>query len=499
MLTIVTFAAVLTIWHWRVGSPPGLAWTNLGDAFRLPFLPPQPSAAKAPEPNVPGTGQPKQNQPQQPQQPQQLQDALLIDNGGSLDTFYAGLAQLDSHVPQATATVIHFGDSPTTADLITGDVREQLQQRFGDAGQGFNLIAKPWAWYGHRNIDESDHGWKWTTAVGFMKEGHYGIGGAVFDGGAGAGSSFSLNGAPQSTAEFLFASQADGGTFTVAADGKQIAAIDTSKPDPDASPAPAYGLAFKTVNLPQGTRKLELQVVSGTVRLYGVLFGRSQPGLLYDSLGLNGASTTVLSRAMPVETMKQSFAHLRPNLIVINYGTNEAGFASFVDTQYEGELRAAIARIRAAAPNASILVMSPMDRGERGAGNSISTMATIPRLVAIQQRVAGETGCAFFNTFQAMGGDGTMQRWYTSKPRLVGGDLIHPSPAGARIVADALVAELEKGYGRYQARSQPAPGSASHAGVPVAAEWPASKPSAKLEVSASKAAASQQTQEANPH
>ena len=105
-----------------------------------------------------------------------------------------------------------------------------------------------------------------------------------------------------------------------------------------------------------------------------------------------------------------------------------------------------------------------MDRGERS-GGGIQTMATIPRLVAIQRRVAADTGCAFFNTFQAMGGDGTMQRWYESKPRLVGGDLIHPSPAGARIVATAFVDQLNQGYARYQARTLKAARPAAPAAI----------------------------------
>ena len=121
--------------------------------------------------------------------------------------------------------------------------------------------------------------------------------------------------------------------------------------------------------------------------------------------------------------------HRRPNLVIINYGTNEADFASFVDGPYEKELRAAIGRVQRALPEASILVMSPMDRGEHTA-EGIETMPTIPRIVAIQRRVARETGCGFFDTFSAMGGDGTMARWYAAQPRLVSADLIHPYPAG---------------------------------------------------------------------
>jgi lysophospholipase L1-like esterase len=432
-------------------------WHIVAGVAKLPFLPHRggaaPLAAHAPEPNVPGTG--AASDAPQPAQPL---DALLIDNAGSLDRFYAALARLDAHAADAGAVIVHFGDSPTTADLITGDVRQQLQQRFGDAGPGFNLIAKPWAWYQHRDIDETDHGWKWTTAVGFMREGQYGIGGAAFEGGPGAFTRYKFSGPGPTTAELVWSRRPDGGSVTLSADDTELATIDTSGSPANATTASQT--EFQMVKLPASVHTFEVHAVKGNVRLYGILFGRAQPGVVYDSIGLNGASITVLSRAMPKDMMRESFVHLHPDLIIVNYGTNEAGFAAFIDKQYEGELRTAVARVRESAPTASILLMSPMDRGERGGGNFIATMATIPKIVAIQRRVAADTGCAFFNTFEAMGGDGTMQRWYEGRPRLVGGDLIHPTPQGAKIVATAFVDQLEAGYARYKARTAPAPRSA---------------------------------------
>ena len=290
-----------------------------------------------------------------------------------------------------------------------------------------------------------------------MREGPYGIGGASFDGSSGASSKFKLNGAQQNAIELVWQKTSDGGQVEIDTDGNNLATVDTSKPgDADGPDAPSTESPqqFGRFTLPAGAKTVELKVTSGHVRLFGVLFFRDQPGLTYDSIGLNGASITVLSRALSADMMKTGFASIQPDLVVINYGTNEAGFGAFIDRQYEGELRTAIARVKAAAPSASILVMSPMDRGQRAGGNSIETMPTIPKLVAIQERVAADTGCAFFNTFQAMGGEGTMQRWYDSKPRLVGGDLIHPSPAGAKIVATAFVDQLQQGYARYTARAQ---------------------------------------------
>lgn len=455
-LTVATVALTLTAWHWRVASvsavyPAGLDWHTIPTVATLPWLHPHPRPIALPA--LPTTARTAATE-----QIPLPSDALLIDSGGALDRFYASLAKLDEHAANGSATVVHFGDSPTTADLITGDVRQQLQQRFGDAGPGFHLIAKPWAWYQHRDIDETDSGWKFTTAVGLMREGQFGVGGVGFDGGPRATARYKFARTAPDTMELIWKRQPGGGSVAVLADDAEIATVDTTTSDIEpatdsaVTKAPSEPPQFRAFSLPAGTRSVALRVTHGTVHLYGVIFERQQPGLTYDSIGLNGASITVLSRAIAKDMMKRSFVHLHPDLIVINYGTNEAGFAAFIDKQYEGELRTAIARVHEAAPSASIMLMSPMDRGERGAGNAVNTMATIPKIVAIQQRVAVDTGCAFFNTFQAMGGDGTMQRWYESKPRLVGGDLIHPTPQGAKIVATAFVEQIEAGYLRYKSR-----------------------------------------------
>ena len=141
----------------------------------------------------------------------------------------------------------------------------------------------------------------------------------------------------------------------------------------------------------------------GVVRVFGITAEGPGPGVVYDSLGLNGASITVLSRMFNEAHWAEELQHRNPALVIVNYGTNEADFAEFVDRQYEKELREALRRIHAALPEASVLVMSPMDRGRRSGPGEIETMPTIPRIVAIQKRVARETGCGFFDTYD---GDG---------------------------------------------------------------------------------------------
>ena len=161
---------------------------------------------------------------------------------------------------------------------------------------------------------------------------------------------------------------------------------------------------------------------------------------------------TLLSRSFNERHWAAELRHYKPDLVIVNYGTNESGFADFVDKTWGPEMTEVVRRIHAALPEASILLMSPMDRGERKTGGEIDTVPVLPRLVTIEARVAHDTGAAFFNTFEAMGGQGTMGRWYAAEPRLVGADFIHPMPAGAKIVGELLYNALRDGYNQYKLR-----------------------------------------------
>ena len=372
---------------------------------------------------------------------------LLEDGDGGLDHFYESLWRTEKG--GGMTRILHYGDSPTTADLITGDARRLLEERFGDGGAGLVLIAKPWAWYGHHGVELNGKGWQMAPASHFKAmDGAFGLGGVSFIGQAGARSTIELSDPGQSNFELRYMAEPNGGVVTFTADGREAARVST---------AGEAGPAFARFSVPGGVHELALAVESGPVRLFDITAEKPGPGVVYDSAGLNGASITVLTRMFNQAHWTEQLRDRNPDMVVINYGTNEADFASFVDKGYEKELREAIRRLRAALPDASILIMSPMDRGERAGASGIETMATIPRIVATDRRVAAETGCGFFDTFDAMGGEGTMARWYTQEPRLVSADLIHPYPAAGKLIAAVLVNEVERGLNRYKLRHRAAP------------------------------------------
>jgi lysophospholipase L1-like esterase len=375
--------------------------------------------------------------------PERADAPKLIDEKGDLQGFYAALHATERRDAGAVTKILHYGDSPTTADLITADVRALFQKEFGDAGHGFILVAKPWAWYGHRGVTVKGSGWKIEPAnTAELRDGQYGLGAVSFRGGPGASSKISLKDAGHTKFEVAWLSQPEGGTFMVAADGQTVGTIDTS--------SPAMTPSFQTFMVPEGFKEVAIGQVTGRVRLYGVRLMKDSPGVEYSSMGVNGAAITILARNVGEEHWGEQLRHVKPDLVVINYGTNESVYAKYVDTAFELELVRAVKRVRKAVPEAAILIMSPMDRGQRMPTGEIETVPPLSRLVALEQRVAAEHGCAFFNTFEAMGGPGTMGRWYLTEPRMVGADLIHPMPAGAKIVGNLLYKSLQDGYRRYK-------------------------------------------------
>jgi lysophospholipase L1-like esterase len=360
---------------------------------------------------------------------------------GSLTTFFDALKRVDERQPGAVVRVLHYGDSPTTQDFITSDVRALLQKRFGDGGHGFVLIAKPWEWYSHRGIELDTHGWKIEPASlnqGRAHDGIHGLGGVSFVGQAGA---FSRVGLPDDThtkGTVYYLAHPNGGVFRIRAGERTLAEVNTEGDDKQPG--------FAEFPLPPRTSEVELTVVSGTVRLFGYRFDKNGPGIQYSSLGINGARVQMIVAFFQVSQWTEALRHERPDLVVVNYGTNESIYPAYVENQYPAELRTVISRLRTAVPNASLLLMSPMDRSVKDTDGAIRTPEALHRLIEVQRQVAEETGCAFFNTFEAMGGDGTMVRWYSSTPRLVSGDYMHPMPAGAARVGALFEQALLAAY-----------------------------------------------------
>ncbi|MCU0291678.1 MAG: GDSL-type esterase/lipase family protein [Thermoanaerobaculaceae bacterium] len=380
---------------------------------------------------------------------------------GALRRFFDALARTSAREPDAVTRILHFGDSPITGDLIAGGARQRLQERFGDSGHGFIFVDRPWGWYNHRGVELEASGWHARSPLLHNGgDGLYGLAGVAFTG-TGPGARTAIRtaekglGGSVSRFDLYLGSRPGGGTLRAQVDDGEVADIPTVATDP--------GFFVHSLAVPDGPHELALWPAGdGPVTAYGVVLERDTPGLVYDSLGTNGGTVHFLA-TFDAEHWETILKVRRPDLVILNFGTNEAGYGYLPLGAYAADIRTVVGRIRAAVPSVSILLMAPMDRGTTNEFGEIVTMPTLAGIIATQRATARELGCAVFDTFQAMGGPGTAARWYRGSPRLMTGDLTHPTGTGADVVSGLLVDAIEAAYQEYRAATQPAAGSPAQA------------------------------------
>jgi lysophospholipase L1-like esterase len=377
--------------------------------------------------------------------------AIEDASGHALDPFFARLARTDHKEGGAVTRVLHYGDSTIASDYVSGTMRRRLQARFGDAGHGFILIANPWEWYFHNDVLHGSSGdWKASRLAGpITPDGMYGLGGVSFTSYGGGVAWFGTAtrgdfGRHVSRFDVYYLEQPGGGDVELSVGGAKGERFSTRGEQKRSR--------VRSLQVEDGNAKLSVRAVGGgPARLFGVALERDRPGIVYDALGSHAAMAVYWQRQEPAHWREQ-LALRDPALIVFQYGTNESDLWKLDRAEYEQALAGLVDELRDASGGAPVLVVAPLDRAETKAGR-MTTKQVILDLVAIQRRVALGHGAAFYDTFDAMGGEGSMARWVKAKPQLGGWDLTHPTPLGAELVGAMLSDALVRAYEAYTARA----------------------------------------------
>jgi lysophospholipase L1-like esterase len=376
-----------------------------------------------------------------------------LENPEALAHYFGQLTLTDLKLPGAITRAGQWGDSVLGGDGLTYALRQHLQARFGDAGHGFHDMSRYSVGYMHRGVRFQDRG-GWRTCEIIFKcrpDAHYGYGGVSSVGPPGAESMWQTSkqapGDRVSRFELWYAKAPDGARFQVKIDGAEPRVVDTH--------GPKLQDAVAVFPVPDGPHSFEVKTVGeGLARGYGVVLEREGPGVVWDELSLIGSFTQRLDY--------QNRAHLgwqlrrrNVDLMVFIFGGNDVQ-REFDDLRtqmlpYENEYNRVIAKFRAGRPEASCLVMSLIDHGQR-VDNTVRTRGIVPRLVSSQRKVAEAQGCAFFDTFHAMGGMDSIGRWFQARPQLAAPDFSHPSAAGQAVIATLFYRALMKSYGEYRTR-----------------------------------------------
>ena len=174
-------------------------------------------------------------------------------------------------------------------------------------------------------------------------------------------------------------------------------------------------------------------------------------GIILDNFSLRGSSGLSL-RGIPQQMLRQ-FNEQRPyDLIILEYGLNVATERGRNYDNYQKGLLTSIEHLKNCFPQASILLLSVGDRDYKTEDGELRTMPGVKNLIRYQQNIAAESGIAFWNMFEAMGGEGSMANLVHAKPSMANYDYTHINFRGGKHLAGLLYETLIYGKEQYDRR-----------------------------------------------
>lgn len=397
----------------------------------------------------------KENSPLKSEEPAQVADdgrttkPMLEDPSGvALEPFYGSLRRIDEGNSKTIVRVSHFGDSSIGLDQFPHAIRRRMQARFGDGGSGFVLLY-PYSLNTTSQVAQfrgHDHWNVCFIVYQCQKDGHYGYGGHVFSGRPGAYASIATAkdslGHKASNIELWYATHPHGGKISIQVDDHEAHLIDSR----------GGKLEDRWFNLQVPLAEHHIKVRSaggGVVRAYGMVLETQGPGLVWDTMSMIGAFTKRVS-LFDSEHMARQVAHRNPDLIVFNYGGNDlrrfVGKSVRTNT-FKQEMTDALQRLRNGKPSAACLVIGIIDHARSGQRKVESHH--VEAVISAQREVAFQQGCAFFDTYRAMGGPGSITHWRRQKPPLASPDQKHLNRRGRDRMGQMLYDALMSGYERY--------------------------------------------------
>ncbi len=368
----------------------------------------------------------------------------IEDSQGAMGAFYAALGRTALKNDGALTTITHWGDSAIAADGMPSAARRLLQRQFGDGGHGWSLVSAGNEWYKRKDVAFKTRGWRAAPYIKKgQKDGRYGYGGAIARGYRGAGAEWETVGdgpVGKSVSSFavFYQQTKKGGQLEVKVDGEVHDTIDMSGDKED---------LVSRFEIGDGPHKIQIRSVGKYPALvYGVTLERKGPGVVYDGIGIIGARA---ARQLSVDEahFHGQLRERAPDLMVLHYGGNAVSDKTPI-SKYEQTFRGVVRRFRQGRPEASCLVMTPIDHGQRRRGR-VRTVPKQHKLMDVQRQVASEEGCAFFSLYDAMGGEGSIGQWYKASPKLASGDLAHPTAHGSKVLGKLFYKALMKGFAGY--------------------------------------------------
>lgn len=198
-------------------------------------------------------------------------------------------------------------------------------------------------------------------------------------------------------------------------------------------------LGYTTFKLKKRTEEFEFKVVrmdsldNHHFEIYGMEFKNDDPGVIYNTIGVNGSSFKSYRRC---ELFEFHLAQNPPDLFIISIGTNDTYSKEFDSLKYERYYEDFMKMIFRTNPDAAVLLTVPNDSYYRKRYANPHTKTAANAII----RLAKKYKMGVWNMYEIMGGYGSSQKWYKNK--LMPSDRVHFSGKGYDIKADLLLTAL---------------------------------------------------------
>ena len=198
-----------------------------------------------------------------------------------------------------------------------------------------------------------------------------------------------------------------------------------------------------------GIASTTLQVRDNGLEVYGLVL-EAQSGITWETTAVVGIASGSIRQFNPEHLAEQTQAR-RPDLIVVMLGGNDTGNGNIMAGDgrgYRESFSRTVQVLRRGAPQAACLVMSPLDQGMLGDDGRIYSKQTLARMVALQRQASFDMGCAFWNSWEFMGGQNSFARWLDQG--LAWTDLMHLTEKGLNRIGQGLSDALLHGFEQHR-------------------------------------------------
>lgn len=373
----------------------------------------------------------------------EVQGDNVIQNGHYLDDFFESLFQLQQ-TRDRTVSIVHIGDSHIQADYMTSLIRRNFHRHFGNAGRGLVVPLRVAGTNEPNNYKTaSNTTWKSKRCVFPDQPLPIGIGGVTIS---------TVN--PRATLEIhmndlwldysfnkmtLFYEKDDKSFDFSLRDmkGTQLGTISAQANDS------VKNVAQVTWEKKINAFTIEAQkahAAQARAMIYGVVLENSTPGVLYHTIGVNGAKFRHYTAA---QYFAAQTAALNPDLFIISLGTNESIDYPNVSKTFLSEVDALLSTLKEINPMAKFILVTPQDAFR------LRTKVN-PGIMQVREWIiqyAVENGFAFYDLYRAAGGENSAGSW--SDHALLSRDGVHLTKDGYEYQGNLFYHALIKGYNQY--------------------------------------------------